>query len=208
MKGLILKDLIMTWKYCKAFLLLIVMFLTVSAFSNDTMFYILYPSIMASMIPMTLQAYDERSKWELNALTMPYSRAQLVSVKFVIGLFAGVLVVIATAILQALRMFLTDSFQWDSWLSIVTLVFALSCIAPALSLPCIFKLGSEKGRIYHSVITGVICGGSVLLTFGFPELTTQALSASSPLPILCLVAIAIYGLSWWLSIRFYEKREF
>ena len=25
--------------------------------------------------------------------------------------------------------------------------------------------------------------------------------------LLCLVCVGLYALSWWLSIRFYEKRE-
>lgn len=208
MKGLLYKDFLMVWKYCKVYLLIIVGFLMGSMGIGQNTFYIVYPSIMSSMIPMTLVAYDEQSKWNLTSLAMPCSRAQLVSVKYLMGLLTGLGVVLATAVIQAIRLNLEGSFLLDTWLGIVCLVFVVSCVTPALSLPLIFKLGAEKGRIYHTVVTALICCGAVLLSFGFPEMFQRAAASGGSLVPMSLATIAIYAFSWWLSIRFYEKREF
>lgn len=208
MWGLLYKDFVMVWKYCKVYLLIIIGFLMGSMGVGQNTFYIIYPSIMSSMIPMTLVAYDEQSKWNLTSLAMPYSRAQLVSIKYLMGLLTGLGVVLATAAIQAIRLHLDGSFQLDAWLGIVCMVLAVNCVTPALSLPLIFKLGAERGRIYHAVVTALICCGAVLLSFGFPELFQRTASSNGSLVPMCLAAVTIYALSWWLSIRFYEKREF
>ena len=43
MKGLLLKDLYMAAKYCRAFLLIVVVFLAVSFFGDDNIFFVVYP---------------------------------------------------------------------------------------------------------------------------------------------------------------------
>lgn len=63
MKGLLLKDWYMMKKYCRAYLLIAVVFIAVSLFSNDNMFFVFYPCLLCGMIPVNLLAYDERSRW-------------------------------------------------------------------------------------------------------------------------------------------------
>ena len=43
MRGLLLKDLYMMAKYCRAYLLMAVVFVAVSLFSSDNLFFIFYP---------------------------------------------------------------------------------------------------------------------------------------------------------------------
>lgn len=89
MKGLLLKDFYMTAKYCRSFLLIVVVFLAVSFFGKDNVFFILYPVLISSMIPVTLMSYDEHDKWNVYSLTLPYTRGQLVSAKYLTGLIFG-----------------------------------------------------------------------------------------------------------------------
>ena len=63
MKGLLRKDLYMMGKYCRSYLLLVIVFLCVSVFSSDNLFFVFYPSLFSGMIPVSLLAYDERSRW-------------------------------------------------------------------------------------------------------------------------------------------------
>ena len=64
MKGLLLKDLYMTMKYCRSYLLIAVVFTAVSFVGNDNLFFIFYPCPFCGMIPVTLLGYDERSHWQ------------------------------------------------------------------------------------------------------------------------------------------------
>ena len=85
MKGLLLKDLYMVVKYCKAYLLIAVVFLAVSLMGSDNLFFIFYPCLLCGMIPVNLLAYDERSRWPQYCGTLPYTKGQIVSGKYLMA---------------------------------------------------------------------------------------------------------------------------
>lgn len=207
MKGLLLKDLYMTWKYCKVYVLMVVGFLMIAAGGHSNSFFLIYPSIMSGMIPMSLLAYDEQHRWHQYSLTLPYTRAQLVSVKFLVGLTVCAVVVIASGLVLAIRMLVANEFSWGIWTVWVGCVLCSCFLGPSLSMPFIFKLGAEKGRIFYSFTIGVICAISVIVTLNMPN-GIDTPQAANLMPVVCVIAIAIYALAWLLSIRFYQKREF
>ena len=87
---------------------------------------------------------------------------------------------------------------------------AMALLSPAISMPFVFKLGSEKGRIANFLMIGIVCGGSALAMQLFSSDSAEAVTAPSSLPYLIffVIAFAIYVFSCFLSVRFYEKREF
>ncbi len=208
MKGLLLKDFYMTVKYCRAYLLIVVVFTAVSFFSADNLF-IFYPCLMVGMIPVNLLAYDERSKWTLYSGTLPYSKAQIVSGKYLIGLFAQLAVLVITGICQTIIMHRNGIFALTELLGLLALLLVTSCASSSLTLPIIFRWGVEKGRIAYAVVIGMVFAVSTMVTMSFG--TGAGLRITVPfrgaLAILCAVGIGIYALSWYLSIVFYRKRE-
>ncbi len=74
MKGLLLKDWYMILKYCRAFLVILVIFMGVSAVSESALFFALYPMILVTMVPVTLMSYEEKSGWNIYCDTMPSTR--------------------------------------------------------------------------------------------------------------------------------------
>ncbi len=207
MKGLLLKDLYMIRKYCRSYLLIIAVFILVSVASDQNFFFIFYPCLMSGMIPVTLLGYDERSKWSLYCGTLPFTKAQIVSGKYLVGLFVQLAVIILSTLAQAVRMYLQGTFDVMGYLALMELVLILSCFSASISLPFIFKYGVEKGRIAYYIMIGVVCGGSVAATGVFETMQTVEFSAGTVMPVLCVAAVAVYALSWYLSIVFYEKRE-
>ena len=79
MKGLLLKDFYMLIYYGKVFLLLMLVFLVAGTAIEQNTVFLFFPCLFAGILPMTLQAYDERSGWCHFSGTLPYTRAQLVS---------------------------------------------------------------------------------------------------------------------------------
>lgn len=207
MKGLLLKDFYMTLKYCRAYLLIVAVFILVSFAGDDNLFFVFYPCLLTGMIPVTLLAYDERSKWNEYCGTLPYSKAQIVSAKYLMGLFTQIFVLTLSAIAQAVKMNLTGTFVLSSYLVMMTILFIMSCVASSISLPFMFKLGVEKGRIAYFVMIGFVCAGSVAASSIFRTSLQTTISFSGILPLICITAVAIYALSWYLSIVFYKKRE-
>lgn len=206
MKGLLLKDLYMVAKYCKAYLLIAVVFLAVSLMGSDNLFFIFYPCLLCGMIPVNLLAYDERSRWLQYCGTLPYTKGQIVSGKYLIGLIAQLVMLLVTGIAQGIRMHMNGSFETGAYISLILLVFALSAVASSICMPFVFKFGVEKGRIAYYVTVGLVCAAAVVLP-AFLN-TDPGLSAASvsiaPVFVICMV---IYALSWLLSVEFYNKRE-
>lgn len=207
MKGLLLKDFYLALKYCKAYLLIFAVFIVVSVFGDDNFFFAFYPCLLSGMIPVTLIGYDERSKWSNYCGTLPYTKTQIVSGKYLIGLFAQIAVIVLSAFAQAVRMKINGSFDSQSYLTLMEYLFILSCFSSSVSLPYIFKFGVEKGRIAYYIMIGVVCGGSVAAMSLFEKTEAIEFPIGALLPILCIAAAAVYALSWYLSIVFYKKRE-
>ena len=204
MKGLLLKDWYMMKKYCRQYLLIGAVFIAVSLFGDDNMFFIFYPCLLCGMIPVNLLAYDEQSRWVQYSGALPYTKAQLVSVKYLIGLFAQGTVLIVTGIAQSVKMAVNSTFVVGDFLALMLSLLAISTLTSSISLPFIFKLGVEKGRVaYYVMICAASVAASSLLRNGAPFFAGE----SYVLPILAVLGIGVYALSWYLSIVFYERRE-
>lgn len=207
MKGLLLKDFYLTIKYCRAFLLIVVLFLGLSFMADGNMFLIFYPCLFTTMIPVTLLGYDERSKWELYSATLPYTKAQIVSAKYLIGLIANGIVLMITALAQAVRMNRDGSFTMDGYLATMGTLVCMSLVGAACNLPVMFRYGVEKGRIAYLIMIGIICGGSVAAATLFESSAGIGMNVGAGMILALAVCVALYACSWYLAIRFYQKRE-
>lgn len=207
MKGLLLKDWYMITKYCKAYVLISLVFIGVSIMGDDNFFFILYPCILCGMIPVTLLGYDERSKWDQYCAVLPYTKAQIVSGKYLIGMAAQIGMLLLSAVVQGIRMQVNGTFSWESFASILSMLAAISFLAPAVSLPPMFRWGTEKGRMAYYISVGLICGISAFVVSVSGITLLGALPSSATMLLLGLASLVVYGVSWYLSILFYRKRE-
>lgn len=205
MKGLLLKDIYLTSKYCRWYFVIMIAFALVSAFSNGNMFYSIYPCIMACMIPVTLMGYDEQSRWDDYCDTLPCSRAEAVSAKYLTGLLTEIIAVAVSAIADAVRMIINSSFSLEEYMTHIALFLVIPLVMSSFMLPVIFKLGVEKGRILYLLIVGAAFGG-VAVVYGL--LGSSAFNKFNvTLPMICGAAVIMYILSWYISTVFYEKRK-
>ena len=207
MSGLLLKELYMARKYCRLHLVITVLFLGMAMLpSAENLFLLFYPSAMASFIPVTLLSYDSQSKWDVYFDTLPTSRAQYVSAKYLIGLILGELVLALTAVTQLLGIRLNGEIGLNQLLPLLWGLQAITLVLPTLYLPPIFKLGVEKGRIWSLVMIAVTFGGGARLTVGVKDWGIFSLPGNLSVWLL-LGAVVLYALSWRLSIRLYRTRE-
>lgn len=206
MKGLLLKDFYMLSKYCRAFALLILVFCVAGAFGSMNTFMLFYPCIITGMLPVTLISYDEREKWAEFAQTLPYTRAQLVSSKYIVGLIMESAVLLLTMLAQTVRMLQRGSFTTGEVMGLFSMMLPVALIPASILLPFIFKFGSEKGRIAYYIIVGAACAGAAILVGVLPE-NQIVLEGTAQQLIAAAAAVAAYAVSWLLSIRFYQNRE-
>ena len=207
MRGLLLKDWYMMKKYCRYYLFVSIGFILLSMMSSGNMFFIFYPCVLCGMIPVNLLGYDERSRWTEYVGTLPYTKTQIVSAKYLIGLFTQIAMLTVICITQGIKMGVEGTFVLKEFLVIMMLLLIMASVASSLTLPFIFKYGVEKGRGAYYVMIGVACAGSIIATTIYKEGLQNEIQLNGVLPIACLIGIGIYVLSWYLSVAFYKKRE-
>ena len=207
MKGLLLKDWYLSLKYYKPYFFILLLFAGISIWAGYSPFLISYPFMLISMMAPGLQNMDEGCKWDMYCGTMPLTKVQMVSEKYLFGLIwaaMGLLIVIAS---QIIRMVMVGDIAWKEIWDVMTVCLTLVFLLPSVSLPFVFKFGAEKGRISQYIIIGCVCGGATLLSLQESGTVPQVESTAGINGIVVLAALALYVGSWFLSIRFYEKRE-
>ena len=207
MKGLLLKDWYMMKKYCRYYFFVSIGFIILSMISSGNMFFVFYPCLLCGMIPVNLLGYDERSRFTEYVGTLPYTKTQIVSAKYLIGLFTQIAMLIVICIAQGVKMGIEGTFALKEFLLLMMLLLIMASAASSLILPFVFKYGVEKGRAAYYVMIGVVCAGSIIATTVFKEGLQNEIQLNAVLPIACIAGIGIYVLSWYLSVVFYKKKE-
>jgi len=207
MKGLLLKDWYMVKRYCKAYLLITVVFIAVSLFSNDNMFFVFYPCLLCGMIPVNLLGYDERSRWMQYSGTLPYTRTQIVCGKYIVGLLAQLTILVVTGLAQATKMIIAGNFVLGDFAVLMLLMLIVSTLTSSICLPFVFKLGVEKGRTAYYIMIGFVCGASVLASSIFRGQFMSEIQPNIMLTVLAIVGIGVYIFSWYMSVVFFKRRE-
>ena len=204
MRGLIMKDMLTIAKQAKAFLILILFFAVIPSFSGSS-FAMLY----AAMMPISAWAYDENCKWDQLAAMMPYSVRDIVLSKYLLGYIC----LLVTGALSIASLYVTAAVKGvpaageDIAGIIVMACFAL--IFLAVNLPCMFRLGVEKGRLLFMAMIGVI----VFFTMGFGDKIADGINKASAggnfavsAGVAAALAIAANVVSIALSERAYKKK--
>lgn len=207
MKGLLLKDWYMMKQYCRNYLFIAVGFIALSLIGNDNLFLVFYPFLLCGMIPVNLLGYDERSRWIQYSGTMPYTKTQIVSGKYLIGLLAQLAVLLVMGAAQAAKMMIVGDFILENFAMLMLLMLIVSTLTSAIPLPFIFKLGVDKGRMAYYVMIGFACGVSILASNFYKDQLEIEIKPNLLLAVLVVAGIGIYIFSWYMSIIFYKKRE-
>ena len=204
MKALLYKDAMMLWKQMKIMLLLILVFAVIPSEFQNT-FAVLY----AALLPYSALAYDERSRWTEYCACLPFTRAQMVSGKYLTGLLCSAVI----WLLNAAMLLVLPGLDADAKLFLMAVILCLSLVSPAVCLPFVFRYGTEKGRIAYYLAIGLFCALSYALmdSAGIEagDIGTLSGTAGSLLPglgIACLICAGLYAASWVLSIRIFEKK--
>lgn len=205
MKGLLVKDFTLLFKACKSVLIMIAVFLIVSLFSDSYGFLSYYAMILAAMVPVTLLAYDEKEKWDMYFQTLPVSKSDYVSAKYLTGILMEAAVFVLLII--------TRIFKSGGTREIViyaALLIALGMLFLAVDLPVIFKFGSVKGRIVNIVLVVAVCilGTFTVTEFDYTDILTMLSDHSIPVAAAAvIVSVILCLLSWIISVTVYKKRE-
>ncbi|HBC31969.1 MAG TPA: ABC-2 transporter permease [Clostridiales bacterium] len=203
MTGLILKDLINLKKQARVYLILVLFYLVLGIANESSDMFSTMMIVVSAIIPITAMSYDERSKWDRYALTMPLSRKSMVASKYILGL----IFLVASFILSMLfnSFFSNISLMENVMTCLATL--SIGMVIMSVIFPLIFKFGVEKGRIFMMIVlfapTALILLLSKLEISMPDEETIKSLLYLSP-----IVAAVIFIASIYISMSIYNKKEF
>lgn len=205
MRGLLIKDYYMLMKYFRTYVVIIGVMAIVTMFTTSAPLFILYPVIVANMLPVSLVNYDEMARFDRYYQTMPLSKAQYVSAKYLMSLIFQALSLIIFTAAYSISLIRSSQFEIDTVMTIASYMIILVSVLPSILLPFVFKFGSEKGRMVYLLITAIFVGVSMYL-LNKEELFMADISAVGFLRAL-IISILVYGISWFISVRIYTKRE-
>lgn len=212
MKGLLLKD----WYQVKTNMRM--MYLTVLAVlaiwilstSGDSSFAVNYSAVFLGIMPAYLLSYDHASGWTEYSFALPLSKELQVAEKYLVGL-------LCTAASAALNgIFCGTRFWMGKPLPAMPIGLLLGAGAASIllingiSLPLLYRFGAEKARMIY-ILTfaglGALLGGGAVMD----ELQQNG-TGSGPLPVplwlaavLLLAVLALYAVSWRVSVAWYGK---
>lgn len=189
MKGLLLKDFYMVKKYSRIYLLMTAVFLVISCLGSRNVFFAFYPVILCGMIPMNLCAYDEQSGWLQYSGTLLYTKAQIVSSKYLTGLISQLGI---TAIVTAFYVIQTGArgrLRIGELGVLLLIALIISLLIPSVTLPFAFKLGTEKGRLFFGFMFGLLCSAGVIITM-IIQVAPHSVAGMGPVLALCSIGVS------------------
>ena len=217
MKGLLLKDWYAIKSYCLYTLFIVLVFALLGGAMQGNFFFTFYPLIFISVIAMNLIAYEEKEKWDQYAATLPYTKAQIVSSKYIVSLCLGLCTVVLSGISQYVGMIVSNTYNTEKLLSYLMIFVSLALLPAAFLLDFAARQSADfaewyavtKGRIAYYVVIIVSCGviGGIASVDSIGSASAVSASQISIFVIVAVASAVIYALSWMLSIRFYQNRE-
>ena len=207
MKGLLKKDWYMAKRYCRSYILIVLVYGVLGSLPSGSFLRAL-PGVMAAMIPVTILAYDERSHWEEYSMTLPCTAKQMVGSKYLLGIGFQLVALLISTVSYVIYAKTNNCFSAPELMGNVSSMLMLSVLAGSLCLPVMFRWGVEKGRIaYYAVIVLAMIVSSVITALQ-ENGAFAAVNRHAWAPLLPITAAAALELgSWRLSVRFYAKRR-
>lgn len=209
MKALLIKELLVIWRQGK-FMLLLALLYSIMAVTGSGYFLAGFSVIFMSMLPITVMGFDERSKWDHYAVTMPYSRKDIVLSKYIFSATSAFTAIIVYIIASIVKLYVekqTPDFR--SLINQSILMLSAGLFFSTVNLPVMFKFGVDKGRMWFILLTVIIAGGiSSLLTF----INTDSIQIESFVQritpvLLTFISLGLLSLSALISIKIFERKE-
>ena len=209
MKGLLIKDLKLMKNNAMFLLMVIFISIACAAGMKNPFFALGYATALISIVSVNTIAYDEYDNGMAHLFSLPFSRKTYV--KEVVG------ITIATMISLGVSLFLDEHYGIKDWLGILSLSLFCVVLIQGVVIPVRMKFDSEKHKMAMLIVFGAmaaVVGGAFAIAeacgidldaFFDGLLITRAWHTFAVVIFLGGILLLI---SYKLSVRFMEKREF
>lgn len=209
MSGLLLKDLLVLRKGAKSYLIFLALYAVLSLTWSSNLFSTLLV-VIVMMLPMNCFSWDNYTKWDTYAGTLPLRRRTVVASRYLLVLLIAAAAMVLMAALALVSGLISGVMDWDQFLLSYVSSMAGALLLNALTLPLLYKYGPERARILMTVCLVAIFAGIYLLEFAAEDGGLPALPAVSQTVVLALVLLALlaaFAVSYLISCHIYERKE-
>lgn len=203
MKALLLRDYYMMRGSLRSVAVLILLWsLIPQGFLNA--FAVLY----GAMLPFSLLALDQRSRWDRYARLLPYRDRDIVLNYYLLGWAVMALGAVLVTVTQGLL--IRRSGQYFSLFAVLTALGA-GWVLLAVNVPLMLRFGTEKGRTVSMLTTALTCGvagilGSVSPSVGKTgETIALADAMRTAAPVALAAGVLATAISLPLSLKAYRR---
>ncbi len=194
MKGVLLKDLYIAKSNILVTLIsLIVLGFGLSFLLETSALLVLAPVASTTAVFISITS-DASSKWNKNVVTMPLSRKQIISEKFVFYLLLALIGLLTALIPCIVLMSVNDGITLHALYLYGVIGMSATLFAGGISLPCAYLFDPEKSQIVFMLSfmasTGIIVGLVLLLNLLIP--------VKDNIPLAFTIVLAFAAL-WFLA---------
>ena len=212
MKGLLLKDAYQMWCYTRMIILAAVAMMLMGTFfmKEGSNFFMLYGGLLLGILPMTLLVYDQNGRFSAYSAALPVTKEQLVGGKYLIGLCGMALAELLSMAALAAAQLLWGTVTVQITVATLIQVAMLTLLGNIILLPLTYRFGYEKARYVYYLSIGVLAGLMGYFVSSGDSALDSILPARGSLLVLVVVlaaVLALYALSWRLSVAWYGKAE-
>ncbi|MGM9949678.1 MAG: ABC-2 transporter permease [Lysinibacillus sp.] len=211
MNALIWKDLYAIKGQLKYAAYLLLFFMALSFFFDMGPVVVMFTVFFGSLQVMTSFTFDEMSKWDKYALTLPISRRAIIASKYLLSLLLTVgSAVIVTPLILLFNVFF-KSFTVSELFSMLCMTSAGALLMLSLLIPIFLKFGTQKGRfVLFAVVFFPVFFASFfsqsLMRFSVYLPSTETLQLLGyTAPLFMLIPLAV---SYSISVIIYSNKEF
>lgn len=155
MKGLIIKDILNLRKILKTSFLMLVFFTLITYNSKNPNFLVGIFVLILTMQFISSIAFDEQSKWNVYALTMPISRKDIVLSKYIISILLSIIGLLLSTTVAYFIILPKSNFTSLELLISAYVTFGIAMLFLSILLPLIYKYGVEKSRMLMLIVISI-----------------------------------------------------
>ena len=215
-KGLILKDLLNLSHYKTSLVILVIAMILIATSQQGFTLYIPIMLItMFGMIALSTFSYDEMAKSDKYVLSLPSNKKEIVKSKYIVVISFTIL----AAILSIIISYVISVYVYKQTPELMKILipvfggmFGIGLVT-SIQIPSIYKWGAERGRVQMfimiiiliSLISAIIY--FVTKNIGIDVNAVGKIFNNFGIPILTLVTIIMYVISYKVSCKIYSKKD-
>lgn len=211
MKGLILKDLLCMKKSALSYLLVAGIYMLITAFGGwDLSMFAVFLVVLVSMLPFSCFSYDRAAKWDLYGLALPVSRRQIVLARYLMLVTMSVLAAALALAFGAAMAVCGQTIAWGEYLASAGGALIGGVLLNALLLPLLYRFGAERARVLFFGVLGAFALVIVILAKFLDDFAQQhavSVPVTALLAAIAVVTVVLLVISYFVSVRIYQRRE-